>query len=60
MKPRDKRGMTRRKIVAERLRAFHDSTQEQAGLPELQQRIAQRMQPQPEQQQQSKAEPDDE
>lgn len=61
MKPRDRRGAARRKTVAERTRAFLDAVQEQAStdLPELQQKIEQRAQQQPVQQQQSKTEPDE-
>ena len=61
MKPRDRKGAARRKIVAERTRAFFCAVTEQAptDLPGLRERIEQPTQQQPLQQQQSKAKPKD-
>ena len=61
MKPRNRKGAARRKIVSDRSRAFFGAVAEQASaeLPQLQQKIEERIQEQPGQQQQSKSEPDE-
>ena len=49
MSTRDRKGAARRKIVAERMRAFHNALLEQASaiLPDFQKKIEQRIQQQP-------------